>query len=66
MIELHFSTTEIEIIQRAFSIACDSGKMPDAAIVGDDTRVACLRQNLEDALKRHKRENTWGGRMGPG
>lgn len=62
MLEIMLTTTEAEIIERAFVLACSTGQMPDPKIQGDDVRIKALRDTLRKKVADFK-ATTWTGRM---
>ena len=54
VLDIHLTTTDVQIIERAFAIAFDVGRLPDPKIDGDAIRILVLRDTLRKACESHK------------
>ena len=63
MFQVLLTRTEVEIIERAFAIALEVGRMPDASIEGDAVRISVLRQTLRKAREAHVADSWWGTKL---
>jgi hypothetical protein len=62
MLEIDVTPDEIEMLLRAMALARASGRFPDPAVHGEETRSAVLEQQMRRKLAAHE-AGTWAGRM---
>ena len=62
MLQIILSRTELEIIERAFVIAFEMGRLPDPSIDGDEVRISVLRATLKKAREKQGADGWWGSK----